>query len=153
MDDIKRKLYKELRTIDSAEQMEVDSYPGKRPILYVSDYSFSPPTDVWETEKSVGVIMEIADLNVKDFSINYRSGYLIVEGERKQPQSDPENPIKKYYKKEIDYGKFLVKIKMNTRIDMDKIIANYKDGLLKIYLPKNVGRKTRKSFEISVNKK
>jgi HSP20 family molecular chaperone IbpA len=153
MDDIKRKLYKELRTIDSAEQMEVDSYPGKRPILYVSDYSFSPPTDVWETEKSVGVIMEIADLNVKDFSINYRSGYLIVEGERKQPQSDPENPIKKYYKKEIDYGKFLVKIKMNTRIDMDKIIANYKDGLLKIYLPKNVGRKTRQSFEISVNKK
>jgi HSP20 family molecular chaperone IbpA len=153
MDDIKRKLYKELRTIDSAEQMEVDSYPGKRPILYVSDYSFSPPTDVWETEKSVGVIMEIADLNVKDFSNNYRSGYLIVEGERKQPQSDPENPIKKYYKKEIDYGKFLVKIKMNTRIDMDKIIANYKDGLLKIYLPKNVGRKTRQSFEISVNKK
>ena len=153
MDDIKRKLYKELRTIDSAEQMDVESYPGKRPILYVSDYSFSPPTDVWETEKSVGVIMEIADLSLNDFSINYRSGYLIVEGERKQPQDDPENPVLKYYKKEIDYGKFLVKIKMNTRIDMDKISANYKDGLLRIYLPKNVGKKIKQSLEIPVNKK
>lgn len=153
MDDIKRKLYKELKTIDSAGQMEVDSYPGKRPILYVSDYSFSPPTDVWETEKSVGVIMEIADLSLNDFSINYRGGFLIVEGERKQPQPDPENPIRKYYKKEIDYGKFLVKIKMNTRIDMDKIVANYRDGLIKIYLPKNVGRKSRQSLEIPINKK
>jgi HSP20 family protein len=153
MDDIKRKLYKELKTIDSAEQMEMDSYPGKRPILYVSDYSFSPPTDVWETEKSVGIVMEIADLLPEDFTINYRGGYLIVEGARRQPDADADNPILKYHKKEIDYGKFLVKIKMNTRIDMDKIVANYKDGLLKIDLPKNVGRKPSRSVEIRVKKR
>jgi HSP20 family protein len=153
MDDIKKKLYKELKTIDSAEQLEVESYPAKRPILYISDFSFSPPTDVWETARGIGIVMEVADLTLQDFSINYKNGYLVVEGERKQPQADREQPVIKYYKKEVDYGKFLVKIKMNTRIDMDKISAIYKDGMLKIYLPKNVRGKAKQSLEIPVTKK
>jgi len=153
MDDIKKKVYKELKVIDLAESKDVESYPGKRPILYVSDFSFSPPTDVWETEHMICVVMEIAALQLEDFFINYREGFLVIEGERKQPEPDEKNRIVKFYKKELDFGKFLVKIKMNTRIDKDKISAHYENGLLRIELPKNIRGNIRHDIEIPVKMK
>ena len=153
MDDIKKKVYKELKAVDLAESKDVETYPGKRPILYASDFSFSPPTDVWETEQMICVVMEIAALRLEDFFINYRDGFLVVEGERKQPVFDDQNRIIKYYKKELDFGKFLVKIKMNTRIDKEKISASYENGLLKINLPKNVRGKVKHDIEIPVKLK
>ncbi len=138
MENIKRKIYKEFHTVDSAENLEIDTFSGKRPILFVSEFSFSPPTDVWESDKEVTVMMEVADLTLQDFGIDYREGYLIVEGERKAPDTTQTGSISKYYKKEIDYGKFLVKVKMNTRIAREKITASYKNGMLIIHLPKNI---------------
>jgi len=153
MDDLKKKAYKELKSIDIPEARDIEAYPGKRPILYVSDFSFSPPTDVWETEQMICVVMEIAALRLEDFVINYRDGFLIIEGERKTPETDQENRVIKYYKKELDYGKFLVKIKMNTRIDKEKISASYKNGLLKVSLPKNIRSTARHDVEIPVKMK
>ena len=153
MDDLRNKAYKELKGIDVSENRNVESYPGKRPILYVSDFSFSPPTDVWETERMVWVIMEIAALQLEDFMINYREGFLVIEGERKIPESDQDNPVIKYHKKELDYGKFLVKIKMNTRIDKENISASYENGLLKVSLPKNIQSAIRHDVEVPVKVK
>ncbi|MCK5453483.1 MAG: Hsp20/alpha crystallin family protein [Calditrichia bacterium] len=153
MDDLRKKAYKELKSIDVPETRDIEAYPGKRPILYVSDFSFSPPTDVWETEQMICVVMEIAALRLEDFMINYRDGFLVIEGERKAPETDQENRVIKYHKKELDYGKFLVKIKMNTRIDKEKISASYKNGLLKVSLPKNVQPTIRHDVEIPVKMK
>jgi HSP20 family protein len=150
MDDVKKKIYKELKVIDVAESKDMEAYPGKRPILYVSDFSFSPPTDVWETEQMICIVMEIAALGLEDFFINYRDGFLVIEGERKQPEPETQDKIIKYYKKELDFGKFLVKIKMNTRIDKEKISASYENGLLKVNLPKNIHGKVRHDIEIPV---
>lgn len=153
MDDTRRKIYREFNVVDSAEGMEMEVYPGKRPILYASDFSFSPPTDVWETEQEVVVTMEIAALTLDDFKINYREGSLIIEGERSEPATVKEAKIIKYHKKEIDAGKFLVKIKMNTRIAREKINASYENGMLTVHLPKNVGRPAETNTDIPVKVK
>ncbi len=153
MDNSRKKSYKEFHAIDSAESLEIDTYPGKRPILYASDFSFSPPTDVWETEESVVVTMEIAALTLDDFKIQYREGSLIIEGERREPAAGSKITIIKYHKKEIDAGKFLVKIKMNTRIAREKINAAYENGMLTVYLPKNVGRQVEKNADIPIRVK
>lgn len=149
MENIKRKIYKEFQAIDSANNVEFVT--GKRPILYVSDFSFTPPTDVVESEDSVYVIMEIAALPQSHLSISYREGYLIIKGERKESRLSKDVKVVKYHKKEIDYGPFLVKIKMNTRIDKDRISAEYKDGMLLVTLPKNVSRTVSKDREIPIN--
>lgn len=149
MENIKRKIYKEFQAIDSANNVEFVT--GKRPILYVSDFSFTPPTDVVESEDTVYVIMEIAALPPSHLSISYREGYLIIKGERKEGRLGKDVKVVKYHKKEIDYGPFLVKIKMNTRIDKDRISAEYKDGMLLVTLPKNVSRTISKDREIPIN--
>jgi HSP20 family molecular chaperone IbpA len=153
MDDLRKKAYKELKGIEIPETRNVEAHPGKRPILYVSDFSFSPPTDVWETEQMICVVMEIAALSLEDFMINYREGFLVIEGERKAPETARENRVVKYHKKELDYGKFLVKIKMNTRIDKEKISASYENGLLKVTLPKNIMPGPTPDVEIPVKMK
>jgi HSP20 family protein len=150
MENIKRKVYKEFQLIDTAERIEMEITGGKRPILYVSDFSFSPPTDVYESGDSVFVVMEIAGLSQQNLGISYRDGYLVIEGERKEPKTAKEIKVTKYHKKEIDYGPFLVKIKMNTRIDKEKIAADYKDGMLLVILPKNVSRMLAKNMEIPI---
>jgi HSP20 family protein len=150
MENVKRKIYKEFQVIDSSERIEMEPTTGKRPILYVSDFSFSPPTDVYESEEAVFVVMEIAALSQQNLGISYREGYLVIEGERKESKTTRELKITKYHKKEIDYGPFLVKIKMNTRIDKDKISADYKEGMLVVTLPKNVSRMQSKNMEIPI---
>ncbi|OGB69003.1 MAG: hypothetical protein A2Y94_14335 [Caldithrix sp. RBG_13_44_9] len=150
MENIKRKIYREFKVIDSTERTEMETSGGKRPILYVSDFSFSPPTDVYESQHAVFVVMEIAGLSQQNLGISYREGYLVIEGERKEPKTAKEIKVTKYHKKEIDYGPFLVKIKMNTRIDKEKIAADYKDGMLLVTLPKNVSRMVQKDLEIPI---
>ncbi len=43
-------------------------------------------------------MMEVADLTLQDFGIDYREGYLIVEGERKAPDTAQTGSISKYFK-------------------------------------------------------
>jgi HSP20 family molecular chaperone IbpA len=139
MEDIKRKLFKEFEKNDFGgmnPEYDLGGQPAQRPILFVADTSFSPPTDVWETEEHICVLMEIASMQLKDFRIEYAEGYLVIEGMRHEPAVLSDSDIHKYYKKEIDFGSFRVKIKMNSRIDKDRISANYTAGLLSIRLPK-----------------
>ena len=150
MENIKRKIYREFQVIDTAERTEMESPGGKRPILYVSDFTFSPPADVYESKDAVFVVMEIAGLSQQNLGISYRDGYLVIEGERKEPKTTKEIKVTKYHKKEIDYGPFLVKIKMNTRIDKEKIVADYKDGMLLVTMPKNVSRMVSMNLDIPI---
>jgi HSP20 family molecular chaperone IbpA len=152
MSEEKSKVYKKFKITDSNDLTEFDQHSGKRPILYVSDLSFSPPTDVWETENLICVMMEIADLSQDGFFINYKDGYLVIEGERSEPTVLKDSSITKYHKKELDFGNFKVKIKMNTRILKEEITANYKNGMLFISLPKNISKFVEKKHQVMIKR-
>ena len=137
MDDIKRKIYKEFKLDKHLSGSSVLLQERNRPILFVSDTSLTPPTDVWETTDEIYVVMEIAGMDLKKLKIEYSAGYLIVEGERNEPELFLQTTIVKFHKKEIDYGHFRVKIKMNTRIKTDEIEAQYNEGMLTVVLKKD----------------
>jgi HSP20 family molecular chaperone IbpA len=152
MSEEKSKVYKKFKNTGSDDLTEFEQQSGKRPILYVSDLSFSPPTDVWETEKQICVMMEIADLSQDGFFINYKDGYLVIEGDRHEPTVLKDSRITKYHKKELDFGSFKVKIKMNTRILKEKITANYRNGMLFISLPKNISKFVEKKHQVRIKR-
>lgn len=150
MSEIKRKVFLDFKEDDKGSSLKNKIPDDVRPILFSSELVFAPPTDVWETEKEMYVMMEIAHLSSKDFSIQYRKGNLIIKGERKVSKNREKSDITKYHKKEIDYGKFLVKIKMNTRIVVKKIVAKYENGMLNIVLPKDFRQPEIAEFDIPV---
>ncbi|MEJ2636190.1 MAG: Hsp20/alpha crystallin family protein [Calditrichia bacterium] len=151
MNDVKRKITREFKIGEAAGLPDINVGKGKRPILFISDLAFSPPTDVWETDQEIRVMMEIAHLQGENFRVTYSEGYLMIEGHRPEPSVMSSAKIMKFYKKEIDYGKFSIKIKMNTRIRHEEITANYQNGLLSVILPINPGQGSSAGIEVPVN--
>lgn len=92
-----------------------------------------PPTDVYETEGNLVVIMELAGVAEEDLSITLFSDHLVVEGFRDQPELSPRDVC---HQLGIKYGEFRSEIAVPVPIDHDNVIAEYRNGMLKINLPK-----------------
>lgn len=72
---------------------------------------------------------------------------LSVSGERKY---EKEEKGKKYHRVERSYGSFVRSFTLPEDADGSKIAAEYKDGLLKVHLPKSEKPKT-KAMEVKVS--
>jgi HSP20 family protein len=90
-----------------------------------------PPTDVFETDGSAVVIVEIAGLREHEFDISLVGRALVITGERR----DPAEKLT-YQQMEIRYGKFRTQVYLPWALDSTHIEATYDDGFLKVVLPK-----------------
>ena len=98
---------------------------------HVRSTIWSPPTDIYETEESFVVRVEIAGMRDEDLEVAVEDNTLMISGSR------PDlNERRAYYQMEIRFGKFEVAIEIPVPIDMDRAISEYKDGFLMINLPK-----------------
>jgi len=92
---------------------------------------WSPPTDVYETEKDYVVRVEIAGMREDDFEITVENNFLIINGSR------PDVPERRAYQQmEIRFGKFETVVGIPGPIDLEESRADYKEGFLTVYLPK-----------------
>ena len=92
---------------------------------------WTPPTDLYETEDGFVVKVEIAGMHEEDFEVAIENNVLMVSGNR----SDL-NERRAYYQMEIRTGKFEIAIEMPAPINVEKAMAEYKDGFLMINLPR-----------------
>jgi HSP20 family protein len=99
--------------------------------LGIHSYEWSPPTDVYETEVSFIVRVEVAGLKGSDFQINAEENYLVISGVRDEP---PERRV--YHQMEIRFGEFSTAVELPPEVDVTKAEADYRDGFLNVVLPK-----------------
>ncbi len=97
-----------------------------------SDRCWRPPTDVFETDEAVVVKVEIAGMQESDLHVSFENRRLTISGRRK----DPTGKII-YQNMEIRYGEFRTEVLIGWALDEDAIRADYEDGFLFVYLPKN----------------
>ena len=95
-----------------------------------------PPTDVFETDDSAVVIVEIAGLAEGDFEISLDGRVLIVSGER----HDPAEKLA-YQQMEIRYGRFRTEVHVPWALESSGQSAVYEDGFLRITLRKAQSRR------------
>lgn len=110
------------------------SFSGSRVIgwqVSVHSYAWSPPTDVYETEASFVVRVEVAGMRESDFTINAEDNFLVISGVRSEL---PE--WRAYRQMEIRFGEFSTSIELPLGVDVSKADADYKDGFLNVILPK-----------------
>ncbi|MGA1863004.1 Hsp20/alpha crystallin family protein [Deferribacter thermophilus] len=98
-----------------------------------------PPVDVLETEKGVLLIVEVPGLKEDDIDIQISDNILTIKGERKLPDVEKEN----YYRLERPYGKFSRSFQLPDNVDVNKVKASLKDGILKISLEKSEKEKPK----------
>ena len=98
----------------------------------VRSNAWSPPTDEYETEQAYVVRMEIAGMHEDDFEVSLENNILLISGSRLD-----ELPERRAYQQmEIRFGKFEIAVEIPVPVEIERSVAEYKDGFLMIQLPK-----------------
>jgi len=92
-----------------------------------------PTVDIYDNDKHIVIKAELPGIDKKDIVIDVKDGVLTLKGER---SFDNEVKEEKYYCREIMFGKFERVFRLPADVDPEKISADYKDGILKIDIPK-----------------
>jgi HSP20 family protein len=99
--------------------------------LGTRSHKWHPPTDVYETEAAIIVRVEIAGMSDSEFSISLNDRDLTIQGIR--PDYDDRLT---FHQMEVRFGEFISEIKLNCPVDSQAVDADYKDGFLRVVLPK-----------------
>jgi HSP20 family protein len=92
---------------------------------------WTPPTDVYETDDHVVVLVEVAGVGEDSFTVQLQGRELIVAGCR----HDPADKLS-YQQMEINYGVFQSDVRLPCDVDETQAQASYDRGFLRISLPK-----------------
>lgn len=108
-----------------------ESVPGRRWASPWQHKIWRPPTDVYETDDSVVVKVEVAGMKSDDFCISLDAKSLVISGVRHDPAAKLG-----YQQMEILYGHFETEVYLPRAVDTEGIEATYTDGFLSVRLPK-----------------
>ncbi len=99
-----------------------------------------PTLDLTETKDDLVIKAEIPGIDPKDIDISLSDGILTIKGEKKQEREEKEEA---YHLIERSYGAFARSLQLPKGIQSDKIQATYKNGVLRVVLPKSEEAKKR----------
>ncbi len=102
--------------------------------FFKEDNTFLPDINVSETEKDIVIKAEVPGIGKDDIDITLSEGLLTIKGEKK---SDHEESKENYHLIESRYGSFSRSVRVPLDLKSDDINATYKDGVLKVVLPKS----------------
>jgi len=94
---------------------------------------WSPPVDILERENEVILKMDLPEVDQNEIDLKVEENTLIIQGERKFIK---ESSDANYLQIERPYGTFQRTFAIPRMIDQEKIRAGYKDGVLRVVLPK-----------------
>ncbi len=103
--------------------------------------------DVFEDDQRLVVRLEVPGMNKQDFDIEVRDDVLLVRGEKR---FERETTTGRYRVLQCAYGSFLRAVPLPVPVRSDKAAARYRDGVLKIELPKiEAGGSKRLTLKVS----
>lgn len=108
--------------------------------------NWSPAIDVQETDKEYLIKADLPEVKNEDVKVTLADGVLTVEGERKLEKEDKN---KRFHKIERAYGKFVRRFVLPTEVEVDKVQAEFKDGVLNVHLPKSA-KATPQTIQVKV---
>lgn len=106
--------------------------------------SFRPRVDVSETDTEMVVSAELPGVDEKDIDVSINDHVLTISGERHEEKEDSDRD---WYRREQAYGSFHRSIALPAEIDVDKVSASFKRGVLTVTLPKAESSR-RKRIEV-----
>jgi HSP20 family protein len=114
---------------------------------FESDTVWHPNIDIVEKDDKLLTTVELPGINKEDVSISIENNVLSIEGTKKH---EKEEKKEQYYRNERSFGSFKRSFKLPYPVDAKKIKANFKNGLVKIEIPKSPEAKAKEipiSFE------
>lgn len=111
-----------------------DSYlPGFFEFDSKSNGSVSPAVNVEETDKEYRIEVAAPGLEKEDMNISVDDGVLTIKAEKKLKNEESKN---NYIRREFGYTSFSRSFTLPEEIEVEKISAKHKNGVLNVTLPK-----------------
>ncbi|MEK6619143.1 MAG: Hsp20/alpha crystallin family protein [Nitrospirota bacterium] len=117
---------------------------AKKEAMTVAEWA--PLVDITEDDKEYLIKAELPEVKKEDVKLTAHDDVLTITGERKY---EKEEKGKKYHRVERAYGSFERSFTLPEDADEGKIAAEFKDGVLKVHLPKSEKAKP-KSIEVKI---
>ena len=109
------------------------NFPNRYFNAPVSTTAWNPSVDIFENDNEVVVKAELPGMEAKDIDVKLENNVLTLRGERHfEKEAKEEN----YHRIEREYGSFSRAFSLPVSVNAEKVTAEYKDGVLKIVLPK-----------------
>lgn len=99
-----------------------------------------PSVDVLEKNGSLIFKVELPGMDENDIQLHLEGNMLTIKGERKL---EKEEDRKDYHRMESFYGSFARSFTLPDTVDVDKVKAEYKNGILQIMVPQRPDAKAR----------
>ena len=108
---------------------------------------WTPAFDLYEDKDNFYVKAELPGMKKEEIDLSLHDGSLSISGERKQETKVEEAEV---YRAERFFGKFQRTVTLPTPVAVDRVKAEYKDGLLMVTLPKTEEAKPKR-IDVHVN--
>jgi HSP20 family protein len=108
--------------------------------------AWTPAVDVYEDENAYLIKLELPEVNRDDVKVNLNENTLSISGERRV---ENEQKRENYHRVERSYGQFYRSFTLPPNVDTGAIKAEFKDGMLRLTLPKKEEAKP-KQIEVKV---
>jgi HSP20 family protein len=102
---------------------------------------WNPSVDIYEGQNELVLEAELPGLKREDFDLSLENNVLTLRGERKfEKRAESDN----YHRVERAYGSFTRSFTLPQTVQGDQAAAEYKDGVLRVTLPKREEVKARR---------
>jgi HSP20 family protein len=103
-----------------------------------------PSLDVIDRDNEVVIRAEIPGIDKKDINVSLADGVLTIKGQTSNESKEEKGD---YYRHEISSSSFARSVAVPSTVDGSNVVANLKDGILEVKLPKTA---TSKRHNIAV---
>lgn len=132
-------------------QSEIDNLfegPAVFPRLYYANPKRSqyPPMNLREDQDSLFLDVRLSGVDMENIQISIENSTLSIRGRKPAPEGiDPKD----YHRRERTLGNFIRAVELPIEVDVDKVKADYEDGILTVTMPKAEAAKPKR-IEVKV---
>lgn len=102
--------------------------------------NWNPTVDVYEDQNGIVLEADLPGLKASEFDLSIENNVLTLKGERKFEKKAEEG---NYHRVERSYGSFTRTFTLPSTVDVNNVAADFKDGVLKVTLPRREETKPR----------
>jgi HSP20 family protein len=116
---------------DTLLDSTADPHSQRRLVVARQSHIWRPPTDVFELEDRLVVMVEIGGMRDGEFNVVLNDRKLMISGVRRRATNDRVA----YHQMEVLYGEFRTEVSLPWPVTREGVTATYREGFLRVELP------------------
>ncbi len=129
--EMERFLTDDLENDTLLDPLSQEQQAARRWVIMRQTNVWRPPTDVFELEDRLVVMVEIGGMRDGEFNVVLQDRRLTISGTRRRPSHEQIA----FHQMEVRYGEFRTEVTLPWPVTREGVSATYREGFLRVELP------------------